>query len=1750
MPASPELTGGAGFTFEDAVTAYYMAALLAERSAPGLTSAAVVRVSAQRGAVGEPLDDIIVHGEGLDGTSVLGLQVKSAFAFNARASNTDFFEVVKRGWATLDDPSRDEARVRIGVVTSEIDDAQYRQVRTVCEWARYSPDAADFGQRIAVPSFASAAKRNAVSALKVGLKAALNRMPTDDEIFRFFRRFILVRLNLLGEAATDEQLALDRISSALRDPAPEDARAVWSALRTVARDSSGTAGGFDRQTLLERLGGTQRFAPAPSLRPDMDRLVTESRQALASIERSIDGLVVPRQALLSAIALGLSDHRVVQITGLPGVGKSALLRAFGEAESSDTPLLALKADRLAEGGWAGYAQRLQLQTADPLTLLREMTCAGDPVLLIDGLDRVEKPQRALVCELVEAVLEDPALASWRVVVSLRDGGWEYVGRWLAPLRRASTARVDVASLSDDEAEVVATAQPRLRPLLFGEAAVREIARRPFFLSVLASAVDLQRDVPSSETELLAAWWGGGGYDAEGAQRAQRQESLVQLARATAPALGREGRVRGLDHEAIESLKTDRVLQDAEPGHTVSFRHDIYFEWAFVHDLIDADDQWPDRLVQAGEPPALGRAVELLSQLRFDREQGWREELDRLEVSERRTQWRRSWLIAPPSSPRFGERLETFTAAVLEDATGDRLRQLLVWFQAVRTEPTDRLFDLPGLDVMSEAQRMRLAEVLAAPADFGAWRRLLSWLTQIGDRIPSTAWTAVVGVMEVWQGVAAHHANATSAGLLALAETWLHQLEDHRFAASQDMSFERFPGLGYEEEERLRARLREMLLGATYAYPDIADRYLARLISHPGIGREAWKSVLSHAPLIVRTAPERLVDAFLLEVCEELPKAHQERLLREDQERRLAAEAHPAGSQERQLLTPSGLGLGVNRWEWDNLALERASHLFYPPTPDTEPFRALFKHAPEQGRRLVKALANHAVAAWRDLNDLDPENGRSPIPLALVFPWGEETYWGAEREYFAYRAAFAPHVLSAGLMALEDWAFTRVEAGDDRDAIIRDVVSDCSHNAVLGIASALALTELRASAVVLPLAASQRLWRWDLLRLVKIDQGGAANEIGALGRPEYLRPLKRANGRAARGLWLRQLAPLFALSTDVELQTRFADALRGFATDPAVDFEDEQGDEALVSGRLRDAGRWADLGGPEGFVLERTPEGVLIREAPFVAADAQEAAEVASHSQTMRWIALANAVRRGDGAQNPIVVTDAILAEGRALDEADLFIRSAETGDLEVLRQSGVAGVAAALLASNESDQERLDWAANVVLRAANTPLPGDGFTFEESVLGDHPLLHAPPGLASMIRRGMRLDEARETLLALTAHFILQVAEVAFRETLGLAEEDPSLAAAALQLVMDLSVRSDTPGLRWRDQTAANAAHRADVETAWTRATAVAMGETQLRLPALPLPDPDVDAVAEDEDQALWNAESYFETSRLAAHLPALGVNLPGVLNATVQDLADDLLSWTVARTSATAPNARRRGGRLDDWRDKLLTWLASLAAPLGRDAIQTRFVDPLTALEDQAFVALAGPFVGQYVATQVHDADVLTPETIDVLLAFARRAGDVQLGRRGDEDLEALLRDLMGLPLLRAGGAARFANGDWREFAHMLPIVEILFDRFSHNADFAGLWLRLVEEVGLHYPVDLFARQLRAIVGGFANREAVGSDLASRIAGLIQTFADGGEPLSPTSRDHFLSVLDVLVDGGSRRASALQRSETFRGHLREQLDPL
>src|SRR6202012_4415175 len=113
---------------------------------------------------------------------------------------------------------------------------------------------------------------------------------------------------------------------------------------------------------------------------------------------------------------------------------------------------------------------------------------------------------------------------------------------------------------------------------------------------------------------------------------------------------------------------------------------------------------------------------------------------------------------------------------------------------------------------------------------------------------------------------------------------------------------------------------------------------------------------------------------------------------------------------------------------------------------------------------------------------------------------------------------------AALMALEDWAFSQIEAGREVDDVIHDVLEGHHSTSVLSIAVALALATNRISETTLPLATSQKLWEWDIARYVQ--EGGSsgitANLIGFSkgGDSDHQAAVRKSNERPARRMEIR------------------------------------------------------------------------------------------------------------------------------------------------------------------------------------------------------------------------------------------------------------------------------------------------------------------------------------------------------------------------------------------------------------------------------------------------------------------------------------------------------------------------------------------------------------------------------------------------------------------------------------------------------
>ncbi|NJL50728.1 MAG: hypothetical protein HC909_03470 [Blastochloris sp.] len=255
-------------------------------------------------------------------------------------------------------------------------------------------------------------------------------------------------------------------------------------------------------------------------------------------------------------------------------------------------------------------------------------------------------------------------------------------------------------------------------------------------------------------------------------------------------------------------------------------------------------------------------------------------------------------------------------------------------------------------------------------------------------------------------------------------------------------------------DELEHKARFILFRATTQAPDLLANYLDRLIAEERYRRTALADVLGWSPFITKSAPTKVVDLVLAAMLDKLPEQR---------------------ARERDGM----FGWQPHDLDWHAPGVREYNGEFHPASPIREPFKSLFETAPGEGLRLVRALCNHSMEAWRQLHRLTRRD--TPLPLRLEFPWGAQELCGNAQTYGWFRGVGGANVVESALMALDAWAFAEVERGRPVDAVIEDVVRNNSCIAVIGIAAAIAMECQHVSVVTLPIATSQRIWNYDLQR---------------------------------------------------------------------------------------------------------------------------------------------------------------------------------------------------------------------------------------------------------------------------------------------------------------------------------------------------------------------------------------------------------------------------------------------------------------------------------------------------------------------------------------------------------------------------------------------------------------------------------------------------------------------------------------------
>jgi hypothetical protein len=478
----------------------------------------------------------------------------------------NFNEVMRACWETYKsprfNPRSDLFGLAIALYSKNID----KYYLNVLAWARDSASAQDFFSRISAKRLSHETQRSFVALISSRLDSYRGEETSDEELWGFLRSMVILDLDFHKDNSRDYSYTVEVLKHLLPPDNHKDAPRLFHQLIHYAAEGLINAGSFDAVSLTERLQTDGFPVQSPTdCRNDLARLNEHAKFILMDIRSDIDGLKLNRVPVITEAQELMSEATLLEITGPPGAGKSAVLKALVEKQQCKGPVLVLAADRLEGKGWDSFAQRLQL-TRSLHEILLAMSGSDQPCIFIDSADRVvDADPRKIINDLLrtldDAPLNQDGSRRWTVVVTAREENLQDLHSWLHQGSARQLKVVRVPEVSSDEALLIAERSPRLRPLLAVEQ-LDPLIKNPFMLSLLEDQRMLAGSeglpLAATEIEVSAVWWekvvGAGGA----AGRA-RQQALLEFGKRAIQSPGRRLSNERTPADIMVSLEQDRVV---------------------------------------------------------------------------------------------------------------------------------------------------------------------------------------------------------------------------------------------------------------------------------------------------------------------------------------------------------------------------------------------------------------------------------------------------------------------------------------------------------------------------------------------------------------------------------------------------------------------------------------------------------------------------------------------------------------------------------------------------------------------------------------------------------------------------------------------------------------------------------------------------------------------------------------------------------------------------------------------------------------------------------------------------------------------------------------------------------------------------------------------------------------------------------------------------------------------------------------
>lgn len=600
-PSAPlRATSGAGFDFEDRVSAWLMVKLLVGEPVP-LIGGYGTMIQAQVAALGWKIDDLLVTGVQHDGAvRQLALSCKGNVQVTGAGLPGSFVATAWAQWDHSTLPLR-TSKDHLALVTAGRHpdfDATWSEVKSACKGDE--------------PALSLARIRDNAKQSRVFdsvRRKSEDDLATEVETFALIKRLDVLPVELHAADGLREDEAIGKCVPLLVSGELAEAEVLWECLLKLAKQTRLEQGTLTLLEVWEKLRTQFALCDHPDYRGDWTILAAYSADQRDRIETALpNNHCVERSEQSSKFLESLAPGAVTIVSGESGSGKSGLVKRLLDRDLPAATQLWLGSE--ATTTVLSAVQRGHVGLRHELRDSLRGTNAREGVLVLDAIEHINAATLAVLAKtLADVMVSTPDRPTpWRVVVTAQPRA--------APLLAATFAGFDlrwvnVGPLSVPEVKQALRASPALSWLTSHEATIEALTSLKALAWVLGAGAGLATTATTfaSHIAVVDAMWEFWTQD-----NIPGQVLLMRLGEREA-GTERTFALTTLDageQQAFQAGRTALPLRlDSSTNH-VRFEHDLAADWARFQRLKELSSD-PQAWAVFAPNPLWTSALRLLGQ---------------------------------------------------------------------------------------------------------------------------------------------------------------------------------------------------------------------------------------------------------------------------------------------------------------------------------------------------------------------------------------------------------------------------------------------------------------------------------------------------------------------------------------------------------------------------------------------------------------------------------------------------------------------------------------------------------------------------------------------------------------------------------------------------------------------------------------------------------------------------------------------------------------------------------------------------------------------------------------------------------------------------------------------------------------------------------------------------------------------------------------------------------------------------------